>query len=290
MKGGGLGRALPWLAVLAAALVLGALALAMRPWEPAAYEEPEDPTVLVNDGANWVPIVPAEGVPVSMLQPADFSADGDVIRYTDSDLVALQGIDVSEFQGEIDWQQVKDSGVEFAFLRIGFRGSTEGLLNEDALFRANLEGAQEAGVTVGVYFFSQALDTREAEEEAQFVLELLDGFVPPLPVMFDWEPVETEGSRSLAMGGDTLTACAAAFCDTLKRAGYTAGVYCNRQQGYYLYDLAKLAPYALWISDPNDYPDFYYAFQYWQYSFTGAVPGIDTVVDRDMTLLPIADD
>ena len=100
--------------------------------------------------------------------------------------------------------------------------------------------------------------------------------------MFDWEPVERDDSRTLRLGGQEITAWAAAFCDRITQAGLSAGIYFNRQQGYYSYDLQRLKDHTFWVADPKDWPDFYYAFHFWQYSFSGTVPGIDTVVDRNL--------
>ncbi len=277
--------------ILAAALFLASAAvlavLVMSILSAGSFGGPEDDnTVIVNDGANLVSLVPQEGAAVSALQAEDFLVEGDRILYTESDYTTRQGIDVSEFQGEIDWHAVKDSGVEFAYLRIGYRGSTEGLLHEDAAYRRNLAQSREAGVEPGVYFFSQAITAEEAREEADWVLSHLDGWTPELPVMFDWEPFGAEDSRSQTADTERLTDCAMAFCDRLSNAGCGAGVYLNRQQGYYVYDIARLQAYTLWVSDPNESPDFYYAFSIWQYTFSGTVPGIGTAVDRDLLFLP----
>ncbi len=268
-----------WGVLTAAVLLLLAVPVAAAVWSQLG-RQPSQPrnTVSVNDGVRTVELVPQDGVPVSTLAAEAFSDRDGVISCSG----ARQGIDVSEHQGEIDWQQVAGSGVTFAFVRLGYRGATEGQLYMDQRFAENLSGAREAGLDVGVYFFSQALDAREAAEEADFALHALEGQVLDLPVMFDWEPVAKTGSRTEGREAQGLTDCAEAFCLRMTAAGYDAGVYFNRQQGYYSYELARLKDHAFWVSDPNDRPDFYYAFRFWQYSFTGTVPGIDTVVDRDL--------
>ena len=236
-------------------------------------------TVSVNDGVRTVSIVPLSDVPVSGLTAEDFRTDGDMVSYRGS---ARQGIDVSEHQGQIDWEQVAGSGIAFVYLRLGYRGTTEGQIHLDERFAENLEGARAAGLDVGVYFFSQALDQREANEEADFVAQTLGGQKLDLPVMFDWEPVKREGSRTEGLEAQVVTTCAEAFCRRITLSGYGAGVYFNRQQGYYSYDLSQLKDFAFWVSDPNPWPDFYYRFDMWQYSFTGHVPGINTSVDRNL--------
>lgn len=195
---------------------------------------------------------------------------------------ALSGVDVSSHQGEIRWDEVAQAGVTFAMLRAGYRGYSEGVLKEDAQFAANLSGAREAGLQVGVYFFSQAITPREAEEEADFVLGLLEGSAPELPIAYDWEPIVGEAARTDGLDGETITACAAAFCARVEAAGYTAAVYCNGELGYLNYDLSELRDYDLWYAEYVDAPGFAYAFCLWQYSNTGTVPGIDGAVDLDL--------
>ena len=264
------------LAMLAVAVLFAAV---LRDTGSRSAEPPRQETVWVSDGVNLIEIVPDEELPVNSRPEEDFSAEGDVIRYSGA---ARQGVDVSAHQEEIDWQQVADSGISFAMVRLGYRGATEGVLNTDRYFEENLRGAKEAGLDVGVYFFSQALTEQEANEEADYVLDLLDGAELELPVMFDWEIVESEGSRSAGREAEVVTDCAAAFCRRITLGGYRAGVYFNRQQGYHSYDLSALKDFAFWVADPNDYPDFYYDMSVWQYTFRGSVPGIGAPVDRDM--------
>ena len=266
---------------LAALLVLAAVAAQLRrPAEPTPEPAPE--YVEVNDGVNRVTITPAEGVATSRVRQEDFAVSDGVVSYTGAACRARQGVDVSEHQGEIEWDRVAGDGVEFALLRIGYRGGTEGRLNTDARFEENYRLARAAGLDVGVYFFSQATGEEEALAEADCVLQALEGRKLDLPVFFDWEVAEIEGARSAGVDGDTVSRCAEAFCRRIAAGGYRAGIYFNRQQGYYDYDLAALDDYAFWVSDPNDWTDFYYAVSLWQYSFTGRVEGISGQVDRDL--------
>lgn len=268
-------RLLPIALLLAATAVMIAVSGQLRP--RAAATAPSV-SVEIHDGVRTVSIQPLADVPASNLAAEAFSAEGDLVIFDG----ARQGIDVSEHQGAIDWEAVAGSGVSFVFVRVGVRGTTEGRLYADERFEENLTGAQAAGLQVGVYFFSQALDEREAIEEADFVIAALNGRRLDLPVMFDWEPVEIANSRTERAGRRTVTSCAAAFCRRIAASGYAAGIYFNRQQGYYIYDLSELKDYAFWVAEPADRPTFYYAFRFWQYSFTGTVPGIGTVVDRDL--------
>lgn len=196
----------------------------------------------------------------------------------------LVGIDVSAHQGVIDWEAVKATGVEFAIVRIGYRGATVGELYEDEEFRANLIGAREAGLSVGAYFFSQALNEEEAIEEAVYICELLDGFKLELPIYFDWEVV-SNGERVQSERQIELTKCAAAFCAAVEERGYDGGVYFNQTQGYLYYDLSALEDYSLWLAEYGETPTFSGSYQCLQYSDAGIVDGISVEVDLDLMLL-----
>ena len=276
------------LAVLAAALIVLAL-LVVRSLRPAAQREEPDPhagQVYVNDGANMVWLTPHENFAVSPLGRWQFVTLEEQPWYVGSAFTVRRGIDLSVFQKNVDWAKAAESGVEFAVIRLGFRGYGKGALQPDELFDSHLDGAHAAGIDAGVYFFSQALTAEEGREEAQYVLERLKDRKLELPVYFDWEPVSAEDSRTNGYDYANLTDSAVAFCQTIETAGYQAGVYINRQQGYYHYDLSRLADYSLWVADYNSYPDFYYRFDMWQYSAGGQVEGFDIQVDENLLFLP----
>ena len=234
-------------------------------------------------GKMW--IRPDENLPVSGLAPEDFSNG----EYMGSSYTAARGIDVSEHQMEIDWQAVGEDDVDFAIIRAGYRGYSQGGLFEDAWFRANIEGARAAGLDIGIYFFSQAISAEEAVQEAQFLLELLEDYpgAVTLPVFYDWETIGVEDARTDDVDGATLTDCAVAFCQTIEQAGYRAGVYFYRNLGYFSYELGRLSPYSFWAATLGQVPDFYYEHSFWQYSVTGSVKGIEGDVDMDMMFTPI---
>ena len=206
---------------------------------------------------------------------------------------AKKGIDVSEFQGEtIDWQQVKDAGFEYAILRVGYRGMTEGGLNVDSTFEQNYQGATAAGLKVGVYFFSQAITQEEAREEAQYVLDTLDGRELDYPVVFDWEiPIPSEqlpaeDLRAYDISGEVVTAMAKAFCQEIRSNGYTPCVYTNKSMAYNTFTLEELKDFPLWYAEYQPAPSLYYHFQMWQYSASGTVPGIAGSVDLNICFEP----
>lgn len=275
--------------MLAAAAAAVLLVLVYRSLRPAAQREEPDPhagQVYVNDGANMVWLTPHDNFDVSPLHRWQFVTLEERPWYTGSEFAVRRGIDLSVFQKNVDWAAAAENGVEFAVIRLGFRGYGKGVLQPDDLFDSHLEGAHGAEIDAGVYFFSQALTAEEGREEAQYVLERLDGRALELPVYFDWEPVSAEDSRTNGYDYANLTDSAAAFCQAIQAAGYQAGVYINRQQGYYHYDLSRLADYSLWVADYNSYPDFYYRFDMWQYTASGQVEGFDSQVDENLLFVP----
>lgn len=195
------------------------------------------------------------------------------------------GIDVSKFQGTIDWTAVKSAGVEFVFIRVGGRGTSEGTLYTDDRSAEYYEGAKAAGLQVGAYFYSQAINAGEAVEEACFALEQIIGWELELPVVFDWEWVSTE-ARTALVDRDVLTEATVAFCEMIETAGYEPAVYFNAFQGHNQLDMEKLQDYKLWLAYYEMSPDFPYAVDFWQYSCTGTVPGITGDVDLNIWFLP----
>ncbi|MBR3954643.1 MAG: glycoside hydrolase family 25 protein [Clostridia bacterium] len=209
--------------------------------------------------------------------------------YNDSSVVAYSGIDVSSYQEEIDWQAVKNDGITFAFIRVGYRGyGSEGKICEDEMFKRNIQRALNAGLRVGVYFFSQAISVEEALEEAEFTLSLIQGYPLAYPVVFDWERYSIEESRTYNTESEVITACAKAFCDRIMQAGYRPMIYLNCDLGYYDYDLETLSDYDCWLAQYNDKPTYYYHYTIWQYTKSGTVAGINGTVDMNISLYDYA--
>ncbi len=229
-----------------------------------------------------------EDVPEIPYSAWDFTtlANGRV-SYESEEYTAVTGVDVSFWQGDIDWQAVAADGIDFAFIRLGNRWSTDGHLEIDSCFAANIQGAQAAGLDVGVYFFSQALTEEEAVEEAEFVLEALEGYNLELPVVFDWEPISGEESRTGNMDYSVLDDLAIAFCDRVAADGYEPMIYFNQYFGYLYYDLSRLTDYGFWYAGyfSSNTPNFYYAFDIWQYTSSGSVSGIAGNADLNLMFL-----
>lgn len=284
-KRNGLGLLL--IIVLCAAALL--LMIGRKPSELlnlAPSADPHEGQVMINDGFNDVWITPYEDVEVNDMKKEDFSGSDGKVYYTGTDYDTVLGIDVSEHQKWIDWPKVAESGVEFVFIRAGYRGATQGGLYTDPWFRTNVNGARDAGLDVGVYFFSQAVKVSEAIAEAKYVLDLIGDYDITLPVMYDWEKLEDmEEARTKELDPSIVADCGVAFCETVRAAGYDAGIYFNRQLGYYSLDLSRLKDFKFWLAVPGDYPDFYYAGNIWQYSDKGEVPGIEGDVDMNLMFI-----
>lgn len=268
--------------VIAVALLAALIVTLFRKGPP----DPHEGQVYINDGFGMVWMTPLEGVDVNPLTQADFRIMNGQPHYTGSSYETKRGIDVSEHQWGIDWEKVAAADIDFAYIRLGYRGYTEGGLFEDPYFKANVEGALKNGIEVGVYFFSQAISPEEAAEEAEFVLDRIERYNITLPVVYDWEKVENAG-RANDLEPAVVNECAISFCETIKAAGYEPAVYFNRYLGYYAYDLSKLTDYKFWLAVPGDFPDFYYAVDIWQYTFTAEVPGIDEPTDMNLILTPV---
>ncbi len=219
-----------------------------------------------------------------------FKNSGNYVVYDgDNRYTYRLGIDVSHHDGDIDWDAVEESGIDFVILRIGYRGyGAEGFLNEDKKFREYIDGAHEAGLDVGVYIFSQAVDAEEAREEARLVLNVLDGYKIELPVVFDPESVLDANARTDYVSGEQFTENAITFCQMIKDAGYQPMIYSNMMWEAFKFDLKKLSEYPIWYADYEQFPQTPYHFEYWQYSNTGKVPGIDDLVDLDIQLIPVS--
>ncbi len=224
-----------------------------------------------------------EGVQRNTYQNLSFRHENGRITYEEEGCTCLSGIDVSAHQGSIDWAAVKASGIDFIIIRAGFRGYGEsGSLNEDAMFRENLAGARAAGLLVGAYFFSQAVDEAEAAEEADFVLQLLAGEALDLPLVFDAEHIRGDEARTDSVRLTQFTANACAFCERVRAAGYEPMVYTNLLWEGIVYDMSVIGAYPVWYAGYDPVPMTPYVFEYWQYSESGTVPGIDGLVDLDL--------
>lgn len=209
-----------------------------------------------------------------------FGSDGALVTNASS---GIMGIDVSKWNGTIDWTAVKNSGVNYAIIRCGYRGSSTGALIQDPKFKANIQGASAAGIKVGVYFFTQAVNEVEAVEEASMALNLIKGHKLSYPVFID---VESSGGRADGIDRNTRTAVVNAFCRTIQNGGYTAGIYANKTWFESKMNTASLSGYKIWLAQYAAAPT-YKATRHdmWQYTSKGRVSGIKGNVDMNLSYL-----
>ena len=201
--------------------------------------------------------------------------------YEDEQYASVTGIDVSEFQGDIDWKAVKEDGIDFVMIRLGFRGSGTGTLVLDSKFKENLKGAKKAGLNVGVYFFSQAVTPEEAIEEARYVVNHIRGKGVRYPVAFDMEPIDgTE--RAAKLNKEEKTAITDAFCQVIDRNGYTPMIYGNPKWMRRHIDLSYLSDYGKWLAHYTDTTSYKSDFAMWQYTDSGTIEGIYGPVDMNL--------
>lgn len=193
-----------------------------------------------------------------------------------------RGYDVSEHNGKIDWQSLKNE-VDFVFIRVGYRGYGTGAICEDKCAKDNLKGAQKAGIPYGVYVYSQATDEKEAEEEARFVIKTLALYKPNLPIVIDYEyPVDENGDNTGRMWEATLskqecTNIVAAFCEKVQKYGYMAGVYASSHLYNNDINTKKLPKDTIiWVADYNDTVTASSAYHIWQYSRTGKSDSVES--------------
>ena len=192
------------------------------------------------------------------------------------------GIDVSKWNGTIDWNAVKNSGISYVIIRCGYRGSSQGKLIEDPKFESNIKGASAAGLKIGIYFFSQAVNEIEAVEEASMALEQIKGYTISYPVFID---VEASGGRGDRIDKDTRTAVCRAFCQTIQKAGYTAGVYSNKTWLESKLDAASINAYKIWLAQYAAAPTYSGRYDIWQYNPTGSISGISGNLDMKISYL-----
>lgn len=197
--------------------------------------------------------------------------------------VSRIGIDVSYFQDNIDWAKVKNSGIDFVMLRLGFRGySEEGKLVVDEKFHQYMQEAQTAGLDVGVYFFSQAVNEDEAREEADFVYQECKNYTLTCPVAFDTEKIKTDTARTDHLKPEELTDITIAFCEKIKEYGYEPMIYANAKWLTTKLQLERLNDYQVWYADYQETPLYPYDFEMWQYTESGQIDGIEGNVDLNI--------
>lgn len=260
-----------WIGVaVAALLVVGAIVAIVLLNQPSEAPSKPEPT----PEPTYAPPEKTE------LRPEDFTYDGEYLTCTAAPTVL--GIDVSQHQGQIDWQAVKDAGIQFVIIRVGGRGyGSAGILYTDDLAQSYYEGAKAVGLQVGAYFFSQAVSVQEALEEAQLTLQQIAGWEMDFPVVYDWERQEGT-ARTANTDPRTVTDCMKAYCEAIKDAGYRPMVYFNPDHSESMFYIEEVTGYDFWLAMYTDWMTYPYKVDMWQYTHQGSVPGIQGNTDINL--------
>lgn len=194
--------------------------------------------------------------------------------YVDGKKVSYVGVDISKYQAYIDFVKVKKAGIDYVMIRVGARGYSTGQIMIDDYFLDNIKRASDAGLQIGVYFYSQATSKAEAEEEANVVLEYIKDYDITYPIAFVMEDVDNDKARIDDLSKDDKTKIAKAFLNKVEKAGYIPLLYGDKEWLIKQLDLSKLTDFDVWLSQPGDLPDYPYKFTMWQYSTTASIDGI----------------
>lgn len=264
--------------------------------EVSDYETPKPTLVSVKDKVEYTAI---PDITLLMKTEADIIAEEEDTEYKDAledaddtEIVDIRdlggegqmGIDVSKWNGSIDWDRVRNAGITYAIIRCGYRGSSTGALVEDPYFRENMQGALNAGLKVGVYFFTQATNEVEAVEEASMAIALCRDYRVTYPVFIDTEGAGGNG-RADGLDMETRTKVCQAFCQTVEDAGYTGGIYGSRNWFRTRLRMDALADHVIWLAEYREKPVYAGNYHFWQYTSSGNVDGIEGRVDLDISYL-----
>lgn len=276
-------------------------------WDKYPIEKPSDPEEVVEseqetvendpstDGKHTL-VISADGkeewVLISPYLPKhefDFTklvCQSQIMKYYEnSRQISFTGIDISKYQDYIDFVKVKKAGIDFCMIRVGARGYGSGQLVEDECFSDNIKRARDAGLMVGLYFYSQAINTEEAMEEARFVLDRVGDYLIEYPIVFDMELVPNDEARTDGLSKSERTGITKAFLDTISEAGYKTAIYGNKEWLIKKIDMSKLTSYDVWLSQDADIPDYPYRFTMWQYDTKGTVDGIAGWVNLNISFV-----
>lgn len=239
-----------------------------------------------NGSYHFIPL--SDTIERNSLERGNFtvSENGEISYTSQSGTSARKGIDVSQFQGDIDWEQVAASDVEFAMIRAGYRGyGANGTLVTDECFESNMAGAAANGIDIGVYFFTQAITVEEALDEAQYVIELIAPYDISYPIVIDVEKLSNSDARANALTQAQRTEIVSAFCDAIAEAGYTPMIYGGIYSLFGMLDINQVNHYKIWFAFYNNYVYYPYEIQMWQYTDKASIPGIEGNVDLNLWFL-----
>lgn len=205
--------------------------------------------------------------------------------YEDGKEISFVGVDLSKYQEYVDFSKLKKAGIDFCMLRVGARGYGTGQLVLDSYFQENIKRATDAGLDIGVYFFSQAVTIEEAQEEAKMVLEYIQDYEVNYPVVFDMEYVQNDTARVEQLSKEEKTLITQAFLEAVELEGYTPMIYGKKEWLLTKIDLGRLVGYDIWLADYSDIPDYPYQFSMWQYTNQGKVDGVSGKVDLNISFI-----
>lgn len=241
--------------------------------------------ILYNDSALGQVYLPVfQDVPACSLKMDQLITRNGYSFYRENgNITSITGIDISEYQGDIDWEKVKAAGIDFAIIRAAYRTYGDGSIKIDTKFEENMENAEAAGVHLGAYIFSQATTVDEAIEEADYLIDAVEDYDITYPLIFDWEMIYGDSARTDSVTVETLADCCIAFCERIKSAGYTPMIYQNKNTSLMKLDLPRIKDYEFWLAEYNTKPTYYYDFDIWQYTSDAYVPGIAGRVDMNIS-------
>ena len=264
--------------------------------EPVVESTPEpvieDPatdgkhTKIINEDGEeeWVKIV--QSLPKHAYDFTKLVKRSEFMQYLkDGKEVSFIGVDLSKYQEYVDFPKLKKAGVDFCMLRVGARGYETGQLVLDSYFRENIKRASDAGLEIGVYFFSQAVTQEEAIEEAQLVLDNIKEYEILYPIAYDMEFIENDTARVETLTRDERTTVAAAFLNHINNAGYTPMLYGDTEWLVKRIDVAKFNASCIWLAEEADIPKYPYRYEMWQYTTQGQVRGINGFVDLNISFV-----
>lgn len=233
---------------------------------------------------SFVPII--SELKKNTLLKENFRMNGIFKEYTVNEAkTSYTGIDVSKYQGDIDWEKVSESGIDYAMVRMGARGYTSGKIIIDDHFEKNMAGCSENGIKTGIYFFSQAVTPEEAIEEANYCVAAIQNYKVEYPIVFDSEEVVNDSYRTQNIPPKQMSAVAQAFCNTISMYGYTPMIAATKKQFASRFEIGDIEAYDWWLFDTDETTVFPYRFNMWQYSKTGSIEGIVGAVDLDISFI-----
>lgn len=264
--------------------------------EAESETEEETTTEESKDDGNHIQIVYSDGSeewvkinPYMEKNTYDFtnlvSNDGKMKYYSDGKKISYLGVDISRYQKDVDFEALKSDGIDFVMLRVGARGYKTGEIQIDEYFHENIKKATEAGLDIGVYFFSQAVTQDEAIEEAQLVLDNIKEYEILYPIAYDMEFIENDTARVETLTRDERTTVAAAFLNHINNAGYTPMLYGDTEWLVKRIDVAKFNASCIWLAEEADIPKYPYRYEMWQYTTQGQVRGINGFVDLNISFV-----